>query len=54
LSGGVFGAEASVVALLVCTAVSIALLVIALRRGSIVPTRKSRRVTVSREATPTS
>lgn len=37
LSGGVFGAEASVVALALCTLVTIALLVVALRRGSIVP-----------------
>jgi hypothetical protein len=37
LSGGVFGAEASVVALLVCLCCSMVLLVIALRRGSIVP-----------------
>ena len=37
LSGGVFGAEASVVALLACSLVTLALLVVALRRGSIVP-----------------
>lgn len=37
LSGGVFGAEASVVALLVCSACSVLLLIVALRRGSIVP-----------------
>jgi membrane protease YdiL (CAAX protease family) len=37
LSGGAFGAEASVVALLACSTVTVALLVIALRRGSIVP-----------------
>lgn len=37
LSGGVFGAEASVVALFVCTCCSGVLLAIALRRGSIVP-----------------
>lgn len=36
LSGGVFGAEASVVALATCSLVSIALLMIALRRQSIV------------------
>lgn len=36
LSGGTFGAEASVVALVVCTSVSIVLLVIALRRRSMV------------------
>lgn len=37
LSGGVFGAEASVVALIICTAVSALLLVIALRQGRILP-----------------
>lgn len=37
LSGGVFGAEASVVAVALCSAVTIALLVIAVRRHSIVP-----------------
>jgi hypothetical protein len=37
LSGGSFGAEASVVALALCTGVTIVLLAIALRRGSIVP-----------------
>jgi membrane protease YdiL (CAAX protease family) len=42
LSGGGFGAEASVIAVLVCSAVSIVLLAIALRRGSIVPLRRSR------------
>jgi membrane protease YdiL (CAAX protease family) len=54
LSGGVFGAEASVVALAVCSAVSVALLVIAVRRGSIVPARKSQRLESSYEATPLS
>jgi uncharacterized protein len=39
LSGGVFGAEASVVALLACSLVTLALLVVALRRRSIVPPR---------------
>lgn len=39
LSGGVFGAEASVVALLACSLVTLALLLVALRRGSIVPPR---------------
>jgi uncharacterized protein len=39
LSGGVFGAEASVVALLACSLVTLALVVVALRRGSIVPPR---------------
>jgi hypothetical protein len=42
LSGGSFGAEASVVALLLCSVVSVLLAIIALRRGSIVPTRRSR------------
>jgi membrane protease YdiL (CAAX protease family) len=37
LSGGAFGAEASVVALLICTLMSLGLLLIALRRGSIQP-----------------
>ncbi len=37
LSGGEFGAEASVVALLLCSCCSVVLLVIALRRGTIVP-----------------
>lgn len=37
LSGGVFGAEASVVALSLCTLCSLGLLAVALRRGSIVP-----------------
>ncbi len=39
LSGGVFGAEASVVALTLCSLCTLALLVVALRRGSIVPCR---------------
>jgi len=54
LSGGAFGAEASVVALVVCTSVSGVLLLIALRRGSIVRPRWSRRVTASCAMTPTS
>jgi len=37
LSGGVFGAEASVIALALCTLVSAMLLTIAVRRGLIVP-----------------
>lgn len=36
LSGGVFGAEASVVALALCSLCTLALLVVAMRRGSIV------------------
>ncbi len=43
LSGGAFGAEASVVALLCCSVLSAVLLVIALRRGSIVPPAWRRR-----------
>jgi len=39
LSGGVFGAEASVVALGLCSLCTLGLLVVALRRGSIVPFR---------------
>lgn len=38
LSGGVFGAEASVVALALVTLCTIALIVVAVRRGTIVPT----------------
>jgi membrane protease YdiL (CAAX protease family) len=37
LSGGVFGAEASVVALGLCTLCTIGLVIVAVRRGSIVP-----------------
>ncbi len=37
LSGGAFGAEASVVALLLCSIVTLALLRVARRRGSLVP-----------------
>jgi membrane protease YdiL (CAAX protease family) len=37
LSGGSFGAEASVVAVVLCSAVTLALLIVALRRGTIVP-----------------
>jgi membrane protease YdiL (CAAX protease family) len=37
LSGGAFGPEASVVTMLVCLAVSVALAVVAVRRGTIVP-----------------
>jgi len=43
LSGDGFGAEASVVALLVCSSLSALLLAIALRRGSIVPPSWKRR-----------
>jgi membrane protease YdiL (CAAX protease family) len=39
LSGGAFGAEASVVALALCSLASAALLAIALRRGNLVPPR---------------
>jgi membrane protease YdiL (CAAX protease family) len=54
LSGGIFGAEASVVALVVCMSVSAVLLLIALRRKSIVRPRWSRPVTAADEAIPTS
>ncbi len=37
LTGGSFGVEASVVALVVCSAVGVAMLVMAVRRGNIVP-----------------
>jgi uncharacterized protein len=39
LSGGVFGAEASVVALALCSLCTLGLMIVALRRGSIVPCR---------------
>ena len=42
LSGGAFGAEASVVALLVCSLFTAALVTVALRRGSIVPVPRQR------------
>ena len=42
LSGGAFGAEASVVALLVCSLFTAVLVTVALRRGSIVPVRRQR------------
>ena len=44
LSGGVFGAEASVVALSLCSACTLALLIVAIRRGSIVPCRPWQRL----------
>jgi membrane protease YdiL (CAAX protease family) len=47
LSGGVFGAEASVVALIVCSACSALLLIVALRRGTIVPPAWRRKRTAS-------
>jgi hypothetical protein len=37
LSGGVFGAEASVVAVAICSGVTLFLLALALRQGTIVP-----------------
>jgi membrane protease YdiL (CAAX protease family) len=37
LTGGTFGAEASVVALLVCAAAGIALVVLAIKKGNVVP-----------------
>ena len=42
LSGGAFGAEASVVALLVCSLFTAVLVTVALRRGSIVPVPRQR------------
>lgn len=45
LTGGAFGAEASVVALICCSLLSIALLTVALRRGSIVAPSWQRRRT---------
>jgi membrane protease YdiL (CAAX protease family) len=42
LSGGVFGAEASVVALGVCSLLSLTLWLVARRRGSLVPFRRAR------------
>lgn len=44
LSGGVFGAEASVVALAVCSLLTAALLVVAWRRGSILPCKPWQRL----------
>lgn len=51
LSGGAFGAEASVVALLACGSASAVLLVVALRRGSIVAPAWKRRASAA-SATP--
>jgi membrane protease YdiL (CAAX protease family) len=51
LSGGAFGAEASVMALLACGSASAVLLVIALRRGSIVAPAWKRRASAA-SATP--
>lgn len=42
LSGGIFGAEASVVALALCSLCTLALLWVALRRGSLVPNWRRR------------
>lgn len=44
LSGGAFGAEASVVALILCSACSALLLIVALRRGTIVPPARRRQL----------
>jgi uncharacterized protein len=44
LSGGVFGAEASVIALVLCLPCALALVAVALRRGSIVPCRPWQRL----------
>lgn len=43
LSGGAFGAEASVVALLICSSLSVVLLIVILRRHAIVPPAWRRR-----------
>jgi uncharacterized protein len=51
LTGGAFGAEASVVALGVCFAVGIALLVLAVKRGNVVP--PARRLPASQSTKPT-
>jgi hypothetical protein len=53
LSGGAFGAEASVIALGVCTLCSLALLAVALRRGSIVPARRRARGSATETTIPT-
>lgn len=50
LSGGAFGAEASVVAVFVCSTASAILLAIAFRRGSIVPPAWRRRAIASQPA----
>ena len=47
LSGGVFGAEASVVALILCSSCSVLLLIVALRRGTIVPPAWRRRASAN-------
>lgn len=47
LSGGIFGAEASVIALALCLLCSVALLVVALRRRSVVPPLAGRHVAAS-------
>jgi uncharacterized protein len=44
LSGGVFGAEASVIALGLCSLCTLALLAVALQRGSIIPCRPWRQL----------
>ena len=44
LSGGVFGAEASVIALALCSLCTLALLIVAVRRGSIMPCRPWQRL----------
>lgn len=44
LSGGAFGAEASVVALAACLLCTAGLLVVALRRGTMVPMRRGKRI----------
>lgn len=52
LSGGVFGAEASVVAVALCSAVTLSLLSLAVRRGSIVPPWYARARTAAASPAP--
>ena len=52
LSGGVFGAEASVVAVALCSTVTLGLLALALRRGSIVPPWFARRPAAAASPAP--
>ncbi len=50
LSGGVFGAEASLIALGLCSLCTVALLVVAVRRGTIVPCRPWQRFLQHRQS----
>ena len=52
LSGGVFGAEASVIALGICLLCTLALVLVALRRHSLVPFHHARRRGATAVATP--